>query len=135
MPWATEMSIARPPFRRVHLVAEADTVSSRGLSRGSIASSSLPVRTHSFISQSHPTLFQADNYKGKKFESISYPALSELTLSLGTPYLVRSVRFPSVSEAEILEFFMRETCSGCSVLSHRAPEMVLVLAKISLGWL
>lgn len=83
-----------------------------------------------FLFQSHPTPVPTDIYGGEELRFIRQPALSEATPPAETLCLVRPVRSRSLSEAESVESPLHEIHSACLVLSRRASETILELAKI-----
>lgn len=135
MPSAAALSTARSPHPRLPRVPEMATVNPGALSPGPSTPSAELVSTRLFISQSHPTPVRTGIYEREKYGVIHHRALSEATTSARTLYWVRPLHFHSLSEAESAESRMREIRSPCSAPSHRAPETVLDLAKMSLGWL
>lgn len=72
---------------------------------------------------------------GEESGFIAHPAPSEATPSAEMPYLVGSEHPSPFLEAENVECLMPKICSAYFVLSRRAPETVLDLARMSLGWL
>lgn len=66
-----------------------------------------------FRPQSRSTPVWAHIYKREQFSIINRPALSEGTLSAKKRYFMHLVHFRSLSGAENVKHFMRESCLAC----------------------
>lgn len=116
-------------------IAEATTARPQASSPGPSTPSTIPVLAHLFTSQSHPILVQTDIYGGERLGAINHRAVTETTLSAGTPYSVHPAYSGPLSEEQKAHLRMRETWSACFVFNRCVLKMVLDLANILLGWL
>lgn len=132
--WVAALSPARPPSPRVLRTAEAATVSSHAPSPGLGTPSTVLVSARLFTSQSYRVPVRADTSGGENSGVSNQPAELKVALFVGSPDSLHLVHSRSPSEAESVEFLMREFRSACFVLNRRAPKTVLDLDKMSLWW-
>lgn len=134
-PWAVTLSIERPPLPRVRRIAEAATTRPYAPS----PCQALCFRYRSELGPSHSSrtllvLELKSMGKGSSGSLITRSCRRLLRL-LGRRILrvwCISVRY---ARWKNFESSMHEIRSVCSVFIRRAPEFVLNLAKLSLGWL